>query len=324
MPNKFQILTHTIVLLFLISIANIILLLAVIVKPFSEDKSWDISCWTGNWFWTYMQNHWENSLNAKNAIKVTGDEIPKKENAFVISNHLGYSDYYLFQYLSSRAGMMGNSRYFVKREILRIPFFGLAFWAMGMILVSKNWTNDKRLIERAFSRIKANQHPCWIVLCPEGTRRTKSKLLKSQVFAREKCKPELKHLLFPRTKGFVSTVQALRNSHIKYIYDLTLLYQSPKQYKWRVPALAEQLSCDNLAKKGYKFRIHVKRIPISELPNDDESLKIWCEDLWKAKDDLLDDWMIYSKESNGTNGIAHSFDSGTNGVCHGHENGFKA
>ncbi|WWC64009.1 uncharacterized protein I303_106615 [Kwoniella dejecticola CBS 10117] len=313
MPSRFRLFIHTIALLVLVTIANIVLLFAVLVKPFSEEKSWDIACWTGNWFWTYMQNHWEISLNARDAVQVTGDEIPKRESAFVITNHLGYSDYYLFQYLSSRAGMMGNSRYFVKREILRIPFFGLAFWSMGMILVSRNWTNDQRLIERAFSRIKANNHPCWIVLCPEGTRRTSFKLLKSQAFAREKGKHELKHVLFPRTKGFVSTVQALRDSHIKYVYDFTLLYQSPKQYKWRVPALAEQLSCDDLAKKGYKYRIHVKRIPIDELPKDEETLKVWCEDLWKAKDDLLDDWMTESKLLNGLNGNGHI-----------HENGFKA
>ncbi|WVW79368.1 hypothetical protein I302_101336 [Kwoniella bestiolae CBS 10118] len=288
-----RLIRHTIALIFLISIANVCLLFGVVIRLFSEDGSWELACWTGNWFWTYMQNHWENNLHAKDAVEVSGDEIPEGESAFVISNHLGYSDYYLFQYLSSRAGMMGNSRYFVKKEILRIPFFGLAFWSMGMILVSRNWTNDQRLIEQAFQRIKTNEHPCWIVLCPEGTRRTNTKLLKSQAFAREKGKQELKHVLFPRTKGFLSTVQALRDSHIKYIYDLTLLYRSPgsEKNKWKVPSLAEQLNCKDLSRKGYKYKVHVKRIPISELPEDEDSLKVWCEILWKAKDDLLDSWM---------------------------------
>ena len=64
-----------------------------------------------------------------------------------------------------------------------------------MILVSRNWTNDERLIERvlpelpisqrrlirrreAFARIKYNRHKAWVVMYPEGTRRTDAKLLK--------------------------------------------------------------------------------------------------------------------------------------------------
>ncbi|WVQ63890.1 uncharacterized protein L199_002046 [Kwoniella botswanensis] len=309
---------HTINLIFLVSLANIYLLFALLVKPFSEDKSWELVCWTGNWFWTYMQNHWENTLNAKGAVEVSGDEIPERESAFIITNHLGYSDYYLFHYLSSRAKMMGNSRYFVKKEILRIPFFGLAFWSMGMILVSRNWTNDQRLIEQAFKRVKENHHPCWIVLCPEGTRRTDSKILRSQAFARQKGKDELQHVLFPRTKGFVSTVQALRTSHITYIYDLTLLYQSPGNgnNKWKVPSLADQLNCKDLTRKGYRYKIRVKRIAISELPQDQESLKRWCEDRWKEKDDLLDRWMNDSKLNNGNGIEAKMGINGDNGFDH--------
>lgn len=73
-----------------------------------------------------------------------GDEIPSGESAVVISvcptprsrlsiilirqNHLAYSDYYLVQALAKRKGMLGRCRYFVKKEIVRLPFFGWAFW----------------------------------------------------------------------------------------------------------------------------------------------------------------------------------------------------
>ncbi|WRT69079.1 uncharacterized protein IL334_006062 [Kwoniella shivajii] len=301
MPITPRLVKHTIALVILVILANNSLLFALVIKPFSEDRAWKLACWTGEWFWTYMQNHWEITLNAKEAVEVTGDEIPQKESAMIITNHLGYSDYYLLQYLSCRAGMLGSSRYFVKKEILRIPFFGLAFWSMGMILVSRDWTSDKRTLQDAFLRITSNSHPCWIIMCPEGTRRTPSKLVKSQAFARMKGKPELSHLLFPRSKGFVCTIQALRHSHIKYVYDTTLLYSSPGKDKWRIPSLAEQLSCEDMTKQGYKFRIHVKRIPISELPEGEKSLKEWCEEKWKVKDDLLDDWMTESKRANGLN-----------------------
>ncbi|KAK8844051.1 hypothetical protein IAR55_006845 [Kwoniella newhampshirensis] len=286
---------HTVALVILIILADVCLLGALAVRPFSESVSWDIACWTGEWFWSYMQTHWEYRLNGREAIEVMGDDIPMEESALVICNHLGYSDYYLIQHLASRAGMLGKSRYFVKREIMRIPLFGWAFWAMGMILVSRNWTNDQNLIEKAFGQVKENEHDCWIVLYPEGTRRTPYKVLRSKAYAKANDKPELDHLLFPRTKGFAATVRALKTSHIQHLYDLTFLYTSPKSDQYQVPSLAEQLSCDDLAKAGYKLRIHVRRIPLIDLPEDEEGLKQWCEDAWARKDRLLESMMKREK-----------------------------
>jgi len=84
---------------------------------------------------------------------------------------------------------------------------------------------------------------------------------------------------------------ALQNSHIQYLYDLTFLYSSPGSETYRAPSLDEQLSCRNLAKAGYKFRIHVRRFALADLPSDDEGLKGWCEQRWSEKDDWLDEEM---------------------------------
>lgn len=167
-----------------------------------------------------------------------------------------------------------------------------------MILVSRRWTNDAGLIERAFARVKRNEHGVWIVLYPEGTRKTSHKLLEvsetslppragpvspsdrgtqSQAFARRTGKHELEHLLQPRTKGFVATIQGqfglkvalypdlqltqiigLRNSHVRYLYDLTFLYVCPGK-EARVPSYAEQLCRADLAAAGYEYHIHVRR-----------------------------------------------------------------
>jgi 1-acyl-sn-glycerol-3-phosphate acyltransferase len=101
-----------------------------------------------------------------------------------------------------------------------------------MILVSRRWTNDARLIERAFARVKRNAHGVWIVLYPEGTRKTSNKLLKaippsdrgmqSQAFARRTGKHELEHLLQPRTKGFVATIRGQFGLKVALSPDLQL------------------------------------------------------------------------------------------------------
>ena len=147
-----------------------------------------------------------------------------------------FAEWYLVQTLAVRAGMLGRCRYFAKKEIVyTIPIFGFAFWALGMILVSRNWTQDHARIEyvpcpsypsyvdfshrysgsrltgsrEAFSRVKRNKHATWIVLYPEGTRRTPQKILAAQAYARQHGKTELQRVLLPRTKGFVATVQGM-------------------------------------------------------------------------------------------------------------------
>jgi len=90
-----------------------------------------------------MQRHWERTLHAEECLTISGDDVPVEESAMVISvsypsslakrilmvqNHLAYSDYYLVQALATRKGMLGRCRYFVKKEIVKLPFFGWAFW----------------------------------------------------------------------------------------------------------------------------------------------------------------------------------------------------
>lgn len=290
--GRLQIITHTLVLVPGACLANALLIVALLLKPFSESTSWGLACWTAETFWSYMQRHWEHTLNARAALRIRGDAIPPGESAVVISNHQMFAEWYLVQALAVRAGMLGRCRYFAKKEIVyTIPIFGFAFWALGMILVSRNWTQDHARIEEAFSRVKRNRHATWIVLYPEGTRRTPQKILAAQAYARQHGKPELQRVLLPRTKGFVATIQGLRDSHVQYLYDLTFLYESPGKNREAIPTLGDQLGCDDLAAAGYRYTIDVRRVKIADLPPDEEGLKRWCEEAWVRKDKLLAEWL---------------------------------
>ena len=74
-------------------------------------------------------------------------------------------------------------------------------------MVTRHWTNDSSLVRKAFERMRRHQHPTWLVLYPEGTRRTAKKLVESQAYARHMGRAELQRVLWPRTKGFVATIQ---------------------------------------------------------------------------------------------------------------------
>ncbi len=86
----------------------------------------------------------------------------------------------------------------------------------------------------------------------------------------------LRHVLYPRTKGFVATVQTLRG-HITAVYDVTIGYVGgvPSMWQWtrgNVP----------------RVHIHVRRFPVDRLPAGDTALAEWLVAGFRAKDALLD------------------------------------
>lgn len=97
------------------------------------------------------------------------------------------------------------------------------------------------------------------------------------------------HLLYPRTKGFITTVQHLRKAaHVKAVYDVTIAYQRGKDFH-AAPTMWDTLSVPWLSSRlGYKFHVHVRRFPLENLPTDDEKLAKWLENLWVEKGEWLD------------------------------------
>ena len=128
----------------------------------------------------------------------------------------------------------------------------------------------------------------------EATRFTPEKYMQSTQWCTDHDKPQPRHLLYPRVKGFVSTVQHLRKApHVKAVYDLTIAYQRGKQ--WHVgPSMWETLSVPKLSLpvgkggRGYRFHVHARRFALDTLPGDDEGLARWLEERWVEKGEWLE------------------------------------
>jgi hypothetical protein len=59
----------------------------------------------------------------------------------------------------------------------------------------------------------------------EATRYTPAKSEQAKIWCKENNKPMPKHLLYPRVKGFVTTVNHLRKAkHVKAVYDIAIAY----------------------------------------------------------------------------------------------------
>lgn len=117
-----------------------------------------------------------------------------------------------------------------------------------------------------------------LILFPEGTRFHKIKHEVSLALAKEKKLTLLKHHLNPRPKGFITSLAPMKGK-IPALYDLTLSI-NPTEYP-KTTMLNTVL--------GNKLEAHfyVKRIPLEEVPDDEEKATDFLNQMFVGKVDIL-------------------------------------
>ena len=96
------------------------------------------------------------------------------------------------------------------------------------------------------------------------------------------------HLLYPRTKGFIASVQKLRNApHVKAVYDLTLAYAKDGKVFQQPPKFWQSLLYPRLD-RTFRTYVHVERHELAQLPDESDELAQWLEDRWVEKGERLE------------------------------------
>jgi len=250
----------------------------------NKEKARNLNASLAGSVWLLIQDVFENKHKGK--ITYSGDDLPEKENAIVIVNHRSWDDFILVNSVAFRKRTVKSLKYFAKDSLKFLPGFGWGMYLMGQIFVKRNWTSDKKKIDKAFDGIKKDKEPVWIITYLEGTRLTKEKLIKSHAFAKERNLPVFNNVLIPRVKGFNASVNAFRNSHVKYVYDFTLAYRHKEKGFGVLPSIATILSSDI---SNYQFHIHIRRIPIENIPVNEDEIYQWAIKIFQDKDNLLED-----------------------------------
>lgn len=113
------------------------------------------------------------------------------------------------------------------------------------------------------------------------------------MWCKEHCRPLPKHLLYPRFKGFVSTVRHLRQAeHVKAVYDVTIAYQHGDNFMV-APDMLHTLILGKLGvRHKYRFHAHVRRFELIWLPENELDLVEWLERRWVEKGE----WLAEQKE----------------------------
>ena len=141
---------------------------------------------------------------------------------------------------------------------------------------------------RSFAERNGAAAPVHLLLFPEGWSLhngadRKSVLAKSNEFAKREGRPQLKHLLLPRTTGFNASLDSLRESS-PVVYDVTMAYRG---YDGSLPPNFDLsiFSVWRLLQRKYPREIHVriKRYSMEEVLQDAS----WLDKKWAEKDRFL-------------------------------------
>ncbi|CAJ1972839.1 unnamed protein product [Sphenostylis stenocarpa] len=224
---------------------------------------------------------WPSLFEKINKTKVvfSGDSVPTKERVLLIANHRTEVDWMYLWDLALRKGRLGSIKYILKNSLMKLPIFGWGFHILEFIAVERKWEIDEQILHQKLSTLKDPQDSLWLALFPEGTDYTDQKSKNSQKFAAEAGLPVLKNVLLPKTKGFHACLEALRGS-LDAVYDVTIAYKN------QCPSFMDNV----FGVDPSEVHLHVRRIPVEEIPASETKASSWLINTFQIKDQLLSDF----------------------------------
>uniref|UniRef100_A0A6I8P1A4 1-acylglycerol-3-phosphate O-acyltransferase 5 n=1 Tax=Ornithorhynchus anatinus TaxID=9258 RepID=A0A6I8P1A4_ORNAN len=190
-------------------------------------------------------------------IILYGDLPKNKENVIYLSNHQCTVDWIVADILAVRQNALGHVRYVLKDGLKWLPLYGWYFSQM------------------------------YLVIFPEGTRynpELPKVIADSQSFASKAGLSVLKHVLTPRVKATHVAIDSMKN-YLDAVYDVTVAYEGTVDHKGQrkiAPSMTEFL-----CKECPKVHIHIDRIDLKDIPEEQIYMKRWLHERFEIKDKLL-------------------------------------
>lgn len=212
-------------------------------------------------------------------IYMSKEDLAKagSEHALLIMNHTYETDWLFGWMFCEKVGVLGNCKAYAKKVISYIPTIGWSWKFAEFVFLERSFDKDREIITKQLNEIFDYPSPVWLLLNAEGTRFTESKHAASVKFAQERGMPVLKHHLIPRTKGFTASLPVLKKK-CPAIMDVQLVFKEDDKFKPTILNL--------LRGKSITGHIYLRRVSMSEVPDDEEQAAQWLHDLYVRKDKL--------------------------------------
>lgn len=248
--------------------------------------------------------------------------LGRHEWYLIIANHQSWVDI-LVMFIALH-GKIPFFRYFMKRELLWLPFFGIALWALDFPAMRRysrehlerhpeDRGRDLDTVRQACEKFR--RAPVTLVNFVEGTRFSEEK-------RREQGSP-YRHLLRPKSGGLALILSAI-GPRLSAILDVTIVYPPDGVTFWRfvsgrIPAIVVDVNPNPAAKMrgggtAAHFRGGSATPPLTEIlptgldPADPDSqayrdaVRDWIHRVWAAKDARIERIHAQATEVGPSNG----------------------
>ncbi len=203
--------------------------------------------------------------------------------AIVINRHVSLLDASLPALLYGAAAERGNERLEVRGVItagmLMDPGFDLIYGQLGSVFINRDRGTQARSALHLMGR--SLDATSVAVICPEGRLFDSSALERALVRLRDtdphraRRLDGLRHVLPPRPGGIMALLDGAPSADVVVIEHCGFE---------QIPTLAE---LSRSAPVDHPIRVKVRRIPRSEIPDDEAGRVTWLDEQWV----LLDDWI---------------------------------
>ncbi|MEZ8144496.1 MULTISPECIES: acyltransferase [Enterovibrio] len=242
------------------------------------------------WVWATLNHKMLNLTSGVEWDIQGGESLSKDDWYLLICNHLSWTDIIVvFSVFRNRIPM---AKFFLKQQLLYVPFLGMACWAVDMPFMKRYSRQyllknpQKRGSDLASTRKSCErfrQTPTTVVNFVEGTRFTERKQRLSQ--------SPFKHLLSPKTGGIAYTLSAM-GDQFDAIINVTVAYPENRELPFK----------DLLSGKMKRVVVRIDSLPVDAKIRGDyfndkafkHEFQQWLHQRWLEKDDVLDG--IYNDE----------------------------
>jgi 1-acyl-sn-glycerol-3-phosphate acyltransferase len=224
--------------------------------------------------------------NVKIEVKMD-EELSKTKWYLIIANHISYLDIILL--IRFCAEHTSPPKFFLKKELIWLPFVGIAAWALDMPFMRRYTQEflDKNphlkgtdIETTRQSCAKFIDSPTSVINFVEGTRFSPAKALER--------KSPFSNLLRPKAGGIAFTLASM-GEQFSNLLDITLAY----------PQNAKQPMRDMLSGKMTYIVIDVSVQPLSDkiigdyFNNSDfrATFQVWLNELWVNKNERVKTWI---------------------------------
>ncbi len=223
-------------------------------------------------WWIRVNNAWLMAVN-RQPWQVSGTEGLKPDGWYLVtSNHLSWVDILVLQRVLG--GRIPLLKFFLKYELIYVPFLGLAWWALDFPFMRRGGgANARRDIKAAREACeKFRLLPTSVMSFAEGTRCTPEKRAQQQ--------SPYRHLLAPKSGGLGMAITTIGELFTGLV-DVTIVYPQG------TPSFVDAM-CGRLG----EVVVVVRQAPIpTELykggARQRAQLQGWLEGIWQAKDETI-------------------------------------